>query len=187
MSNTCVWAGIGSRQTGPFVLEVMAQFAKFMASKGHTLSTGGAVGADSAFMQGCAERYGEAQIYLPWPGYKTPAPLADNWQIQTFVSAEALALAAKFHPAWSRCSCGAQALHARNGYIVLGPNLNEPVKFVVCWTEHGLGNGGTGQALRIARCFMIPVLDLGQFSTAEEMQQALNALYKEHCSYPKAA
>ena len=33
-------------------------------------------------------------------------------------------------------------------------------KFVICWTKNGKGTGGTGQAIRIAKGFGIPVFDL---------------------------
>jgi cell division GTPase FtsZ len=52
-------------------------------------------------------------------------------------------------------------LHARNAMIVLGKNLDDPVDFIICWTPGGTGSGGTGQALRIARAYGIPVYDLG--------------------------
>jgi hypothetical protein len=67
----------------------------------------------------------------------------------------------KYHPAWLRLPTGHKLLHARNGYIVLGKQLNVPVEFVICWTRGGSAKGGTGQAIRIARGQGIPVLDLG--------------------------
>jgi hypothetical protein len=101
-------------------------------------------------------------LYLPWPGFQgfdteTPEP-----------SAEALELAARFHPAWGRCSSAARSLHARNGHQVLGAELDSPVSFVACWTPDGSldggarSAGGTGQALRIAAGFEVPVVNLAR-------------------------
>jgi hypothetical protein len=72
-------------------------------------------------------------------------------------------LASQFHPAWDRLSYGARMLHARNVHQVLGANILAPVfsSFVVCWTRDGLGGGGTGQAIRIAERYNVPVFDLG--------------------------
>jgi hypothetical protein len=72
-------------------------------------------------------------------------------------------MAKQFHPAWNRCSPGARKLHARNCFQVMGRDLNSPVDFIICWTRGGLGGGGTGQALRIAKHYNIPVFDLGNY------------------------
>lgn len=112
------------------------------------------------------------------PGLPNLIPM--DWTTRCVISQAALDLAAKFHPAWNRCSPAAKKLHARNGFIVLGPNLNDPVKLVVAWTPGGLGGGGTGQALRIAQAYGIPVVDLGQYSDQEAMVKALNDTYLEY-------
>jgi len=54
----------------------------------------------------------------------------------------------------------ARVFMARNSYQVLGPDLATPVDFVWCWTPHGAVIGGTGQALRIAAAYEIPVFNL---------------------------
>ena len=66
-------------------------------------------------------------------------------------------MAAEFHPAWDRCSRGARALHARNCHQVLGWDLKTPSEFILCWTKDGKASGGTGQAMRIAKAFNIPI------------------------------
>jgi hypothetical protein len=68
--------------------------------------------------------------------------------------------AAKYHPAWHKCSYDVQRLHARNSLIMLGWQLNEPVDFVICWTKDGKASGGTGQALRIAEAYNIPIFNM---------------------------
>ena len=55
---------------------------------------------------------------------------------------------------------GAKKLMARNCHQVLGLDLKTPVDFIVCWTKDGTINGGTGQALRIAEAYNIPVYNL---------------------------
>lgn len=173
------FAGIGSRKTPPSVLNIMAQFAMFMGTRNNVLRTGGAEGADSAFMNGCKSVQGPAEIYLPWGGYQCSALefCPDNWAVYHTVNQAALDLAAKYHPSWSKCSRGARALHARNGYIVLGRELNDPVKFIIAWTPGGDGGGGTGQALRIAKAYGIPILDLGAYPDDKLITNAINAFY----------
>lgn len=59
-------------------------------------------------------------------------------------------------------------LHARNGHQALGSDLSKPVRSVLCYTGDGAKGskityktGGTGQALRLADKFNIPVLNIG--------------------------
>lgn len=163
------YAGIGSRETPRFVLVEFRRIGAALAAKGLTLRSGGADGADTAFEEGCDRLQGQKQIFLPWSGFNGRAP--EGGRVFAGVGPRALALAKEFHPAWASCSRGARALHARNGYQVLGPKLDTPVGFVVCWTPSGTGKGGTGQALRIARSRSIPVYDFGEEGAAERFYE----------------
>ena len=49
---------------------------------------------------------------------------------------------------------------ARNAYCMLGPDLKSPVDFVLCWTPNAKVVGGTGQGLRIALDYNIPIFNL---------------------------
>lgn len=152
------YAGIGSRDTPPDVLERMTQFAAKLEARGWTLRSGGAPGADTAFSSGVTRK----QIYLPWPGFnpdETGTDFTRDW---------AASVAAKFHPVWPRLSSAVRRLMARNVCQILGQYDGAPVsKFVVCWTKGAKGGGGTGQALRIARAYNVPVFDLASDGVAE--------------------
>lgn len=141
------YAGIGSRETPPLVLQRMTEKARELAAQGYILRSGAAEGADSAFEAGAGDA---KEIWLPWRGF-------NNHSSRLLPSAEAFVLAEKYHPAWIRCSGAARKLHARNCHQVLGADLRTPVEFVLCWTKDGKASGGTGQAIRIAQAFGIPV------------------------------
>ena len=148
-----IYTGIGSRETPKNILEKMVIIAKWYAENGHTLRSGGAEGADNAFEKGCDVGSGRKEIYLPWKGFnRNPSPLF-------IIPSEAFEIAAKFHPAWSRCSNGARMLHARNVMQVLGKDPKNPVlsDLVVCWHQ---GHGGTTQACRIAAGYGVKVKNL---------------------------
>ena len=58
MSDVLPWvhghyAGIGSRETPPQVLEQMRKIGTFLAERHYVLRSGGAKGADTAFELGC--------------------------------------------------------------------------------------------------------------------------------------
>lgn len=171
-----IYTGIGSRETPDSILRAMTSIADLLATHGYTLRSGGADGADTAFEQGCDDARGAKEIYLPWDGFN--GRKADGLMTFAGVTPEALDLAAQFHPNWERCSDGAQKLHARNGYQMLGRTLKEPSDFVICWTRGGYGQGGTGQAIRLARAYAVPVFDLGKALAMAELDDFLTARIK---------
>ncbi len=147
------YAGIGARETPQEIGAIMTQTAMQLALQGWILRSGEAkqkagsapntVSADLAFEAGC----------------NLINPRAKVIRVPTMGQA-ALDHAAQFHPAWDKCSEYAQHLHARNSLIMLGDWLDDPVKFAICWTPGGAVKGGTGQALRIATAYGIPVFNL---------------------------
>lgn len=158
------YAGIGSRETPAGALRSMSAIASTLEDRGLILRSGGAPGADQAFEAGVSKEAAK-EIYLPWRLFEfNPSPRFE-------ISQAALDMAAKYHPAWYRCTPAAKKLHARNCYQVLGEDLKTPSLFVVCWTRGGLGGGGTGQAIRIARAHDVPVFDLGMYHHAHVMRE----------------
>lgn len=153
------YAGIGSRTTPPGVIMLMARVAIYLDRKFWMLRSGGADGADTAFENGVQST--RKQIFLPWPGFNKRA-----YNVISEPSPKAYDIAAKHHPAWQYQPRGPRALHARNVHQVLGAHCDDPSGFVVCWTPDGstgettARTGGTGQALRIAHAYGIPIFNL---------------------------
>lgn len=159
------YTGIGSRKT-PFQIKLqMMEIAKTLGYNGYTLRSGGADGADSAFEMGVTQMVGAtADIYLPWARFNgNPSELILNRMVN---EDRARAIAAEFHPAWDNLSPVARKFHARNSYQVLGSVLKRPSAFIICWTPNAKGGGGTGQALRVARSYDIPIMDLASEKAA---------------------
>jgi hypothetical protein len=144
----------------------MADIAEKLAMKGFTLRTGGADGADAAFEHGADRVSGMKEVFLPWKGF-------NGSQSNLFRIPEAATeLASKIHPAWSRCSQGAQKLHARNTQQILGQNLDSESGFVICYARiiKGVPQGGTATAIKLAVRRSIPVFNLALSSfTADQI------------------
>jgi hypothetical protein len=192
-------AGIGSRETPDLVLQFMTAVMRALAERGWTLRSGGAPGADQACEAGYAAHRERAQIFLPWKGFEGskspfyPPYIADGelqgtiehlrgrWEPKlltgrespTNVVANAYLLAEHFHPAWNRVTPGAKKLQSRNGHQMLGLKLDDPSDLVVAWTVDGEATGGTGQAIRIADHFGIPVVNLKRERDLEALVAAL--------------
>jgi len=167
------YAGIGSRETPNDVLAAFERLGYWLAHKDYILRSGHADGADSAFERGCAKANGAMEIYLPWNGF--------NGSTSEFVlkdDDDAINIASRFHPAFDRLSQGAQKLQARNSYQVLGYGLDTPSAFIICWTKNGKGSGGTGQAIRLASEYSVPVFDFGKFDEIEDGKKEFNAFFK---------
>jgi len=168
--------GIGSRETPEIELQLLTRIAMEAEKRGMRGRSGGAGGADLAFEKGFTDPK-NIDVIFPWRGFlpkdmteqdvtaylgrERPkqgpgAPVMLEWKMR----AKAEELAAKYHPAWEKCSQGARALHSRNMPQVLGLQLDKKTDVVVAWTKDGQATGGTGQAIRIARDLGIPVANL---------------------------
>lgn len=158
---TIYYAGIGSRETPEDVCRKMFAAGRAMAKLGFILRSGGAAGADESFeleVNDYAATHGSdpqllKEIYLPWQGFrKNPSPLYGSCKRSRL-------LAKEFHPNWANVSPAGRDFHGRNCYQILGRELDRPSSFVLCWTKDGAITGGTGQALRLAQEYGIPILN----------------------------
>lgn len=176
------YAGIGSRQTPPAILEIMREIAVYMYERDYVLRSGGADGADTAFEGGHDMALGKRvlestcdnltfdptrdltkkEVYLPWANFNGRknsnhgmiyTPSLDNWS-------EALRMIEKIHPNPEALTRGSRALHARNCYQILGKSLNDPVSVVFCWTDPSYKTGGTRTAVMLAKEWSIPIWNL---------------------------
>ena len=158
-----IYTGVGSRKTPNVILAVMTKLAVKLNSNGWILRSGGADGADSAFGKGVLVE-GLMEIYYSKHATKAAADVAK-----------------KFHPAWGACKPFVRRLHARNAFQVLGWDLNQPAKFLVCWTQDGclchkdrsIQTGGTGTAISIAEAYNIPIFNLSNSDHLNRVQKFL--------------
>jgi hypothetical protein len=179
------------------VLNLMAQIAcKLGATRQWCLRSGHADGADRAFEYGCDRTNGRKEIWLPWDGFNGAPKWEDtNGWTHVIASDRDVEIAAQFHPAWNRCSRAGKLMHTRNVGQILGrwiqpvpsendpdpdygggayePYRQSPSEFVICWTKDGKASGGTGQAIRIAKAYGIPVRNLHDPETREAVERFL--------------
>lgn len=150
------YAGIGSRETPQPILTMMTHVATLCDHL--ILRSGGAPGADTAFELGAKQK----QIFLPWVNFNgNSSPLYHTNPL-------AYELAATVHPTWTKLKDTVRLLISRNMHQVLGPNLDDPVAFVACYTPDGAEHekecskrtGGTGTAIILASRLEIPVFNL---------------------------
>lgn len=134
----------------------MVEIARLLEKNGYGLNSGGAWGADDYFEQGATEFF--RKIYLPWDGFNGKYANGKDF----IVPPDASQFTTKYHPNPKRLTTKGQLFMSRNAYQVLGDSLSVDTKvdFVVCWTRDGGVSGGTGQAMRIAKDYGIPIFNL---------------------------
>jgi len=152
------YAGIGSRKAPEDTLSIVTALAGFLCSNKFVLCSGGAIGTDLAFENGC-----DAILSTRKEIYKTKT-----------VTFEALDLTKELlgNEHWNNCDEPARKLHARNIQLILGLDLKIPVKFVICWTDQ-INRGGTRTSMLIAEKHNIPVFNLYDQETLMEAKELL--------------
>lgn len=153
-----IYTGIGSRDIPINVSNTLVKVAMALAKRDYTLRSGGAEGSDLAFERGCDRLGGKKEIYIPWKGFNGSKSELYN------VTDEMYRIAEKYHPYWNNLKDGAKKLHARNCCQILGKDLNLCTDFVICYTKDGKLQGGTAQALRIAKDYGVKVFNAGGYS-----------------------
>lgn len=176
-------AGIGSRRLTFASSKRQMYFACCIVFAGFKEHSGGADLSDTSHELGARIAYdamclldpslppGEysrvMSIFLPWAGFngRKEGPSAGYL---VHCPPEAMNLTAPFHPGWQHLTEPARKMMSRNMLQVLSEDLRSPVKFVMCETPDGAftasmtssKTGGTGQAIRIADKYGVPVYNL---------------------------
>lgn len=151
---------VGSRETPQHILEQMENIAHALGNRGYIIRSGGADGADTAAENGAITGGAEYEIYLPWKNFNGNQSFLYLDKLSNRI--QAVEYARMVHPVFDGLSDGAQKLHTRNVYQVLGQDLKTPSQFLICWTPNGKTIGGTATAIRLAEKFNVPICNLAK-------------------------
>ena len=151
------YTGIGSRKTPEHVLEELEKIAATLASRGYSLRSGGAKGADSAFERGASNKrvYRSCDLIPDWCFVEVKKHIPPN------------------RPPFENMKRSVQRLLARNMMQVLGSDGCTPSEFLVYWTPAGLQDGGTGYALRCAVAHGVKTYNLKNDNERDEFYSSL--------------
>lgn len=176
-----IYAGIGSRETPPEILEDMVTIATIAGRDGWCLRSGGADGADSAFEHGAVLGNGARHIFLPWAEFNNRTSPRNSPPDVAFE------MASHVHVRWPALRPGARSLIARNMQQILGDEEGFGMfksKCVICWTPDGCDTaekytaktGGTGSAIFLASTLNIPIFNLKNKGAYDD---ALEFMFKQ--------
>lgn len=222
--NSMTYAGIGSRETPMEVLELMTKASTWLGTKGYTLQSGGAIGADMAFegktyprvltagsydvvnkkgklvlkanetVKIGSEKYADA--YYAFTDKATKGSIVgSDWSNKVNIpkvasfsafdvtnnkfgnSSKVLNIAKELHTNPEKLTKWSEALMARNTYQIFGSNLDTPVDFVLFYAKEGESlrpEGGTGQAVEMARLKGIPTVNMADENWRAKLQEILS-------------
>ncbi|MDP2565788.1 hypothetical protein [Pseudoalteromonas marina] len=166
------YTGVGSRKAPIHILYLFSVLAQIFESKGLSLRSGGALGADSSFSDALLNPIKNSQIFvtnnMKKPNYYNPKEYYGTSFDGHYRKAMRLIMDLKLHKKWERCTNSAMELHNRNIFQVLGLDLNSPSSFLLCWTLRGERayaettqlTGGTATAINTACMYNVPVFNL---------------------------
>lgn len=128
------------------------------------------------------------EIYLPWNEFNGMYHCPDLGIYDGSKSPkifEAEEFTQRYHPKGKKLSRGAKSMMNRNAMQILGYDLELPSDFLICCSTgtkcDSIGNiydvdGGTGQAVRIAYAYHIPVYNIANKDSYEDLCEFLNEL-----------
>lgn len=168
--------GVGSRETPEDVCELMEELGAHARERGWWVRSGHAQGADYAFEKGARDH---CIVYMPWRGFNKEFPILGRAHYEE-LRPEVLDLVYRHDPyAGDHISQGVKRIKSRNVYQVLGVNMESPSDLVICWTQDGKVVGGTGLAIRIAREYNIPIINIGDPSVEQDFDSILRKIIDE--------
>lgn len=180
---TMTYAGIGSRKTPQEVLDKMTEVSKYLDDLGYTLQTGFTFknketnldeeGADKAFSDGSKNK----TLFGPYDIRKTVKGIVSADTYNKTVTEKSSAIVKEVHPAPDRLTSGAIKLMARNTNQIFGKDLSSTVDFVVFYAKETSNplrpEGGTGQAVEMARRKSIPTINMANDNWRDELRNAI--------------
>lgn len=170
------YAGVGSRSITEKEAICIEKIANKLSKK-FVLFSGNAPGADQSFQIGSN---GNCVLFLPWAGFEEQnfdfLKVLDVFDLGK--SGEGMESVGKFHPN-KNLTYGQKLMMSRNYHQIMGYKKYTKVSFVVfCANEDEKGNvdGGTGQAIRIARSQNIPTINIRISGWQKKLTEILKSL-----------
>lgn len=152
---------IGTREPSQLQQLLAIRSSQMLSAEGVEIVTGAADGIDTCAMDGA--KPGTLTVVLPWASYnanKIPSHARKVVYTQSDSHLLWTQSVSLYHPAFSKLTPGAMALHARNYGIV------ELVDFVLAFPDFS-GGGGTAQGIRIAVALEKPCITLNKGVVAD--------------------
>lgn len=147
------------------VLDILIELAEDLEASGFILRTGGNE-VDTEIIEAVQDQE-KVELFLPWEGF-------NDWDHTVKPMVGAYEMAWKYHPTWAELHEDDRRIHARTSHVIMGHDLNQPVKFLICYTDKdAVDADDVDQNIRIADTNLLPVFDfaLGIDYTLNQIQE----------------
>lgn len=172
------YAGLGASNTPDDVLCLMNDIGCQLSLKNVILRSNAKRGAASAFEAGCNSAYPERkQIFLPFEGFNSRSVNEPCVHIGDMKLASNIA--SRYNRRWRYLKAIERKIVAATTFQILGQDTRSVVRFLICWTGDGsldgrkTSGGTTGQALRIATTYNVPIYNLYRDEHRQIVEQFL--------------
>lgn len=166
----------GSRKTPVAVLETMRQVAKALDYSGYVLRTCASHGPGLIAYGASQEATGLGQRWVPWLGFD------GHFESIHLPDREHFRLAQALRNDWHILPNATQAMKACNVAELLGVGLDQPSRFLLCYSacaaqspqELTRHSGATGELIRLADYLEIPVVNFARDDALQRLYTLKN-------------
>lgn len=186
------YAGVGSRDTEPRIMDIMSKIASILEDKGYILRSGHANGADMAFELGIKD-LSKMNIFLPYEGFNKaysnmshggyiyiPDDITDPNYCRAYESL-------KYHPKGYNMSQSTKIMMIRNFFQIHGLIGEEKSSFNLCWTPEGKPVGGTAQSIRLCKAAGVPVYNLATMFVDWKVEDIVDKIIYDKSNFTNAS
>lgn len=163
------YAGLSNPDTPEAIQVQMKKMAVYLEEQGYTLRTNGGKGGEEALEAAVKIK----EIHLPWKKFNDH----DSKFNKTTDSAKSVIR--NFAPSFDTLKPAVQIIVASKAHVILGKDLQNPVKFLICWTQDGAETveernprtGFIGVGIALAASLKIPVFNLQKPDALDRLKQ----------------
>ncbi|MGR5159268.1 hypothetical protein [Vibrio owensii] len=172
---------------------LLAEIGFLMCMSNYRVLSGSAAGSDTAFEVGAMLAASKLQLplrevfnsFLPWPTFNYRQTSRESAYL-CLDNPRSHIIASKFHPNYDQLKRGPKSMMRRNTHQILDVDLEHPVDRIICYTKDGVYNGnkttnftgGTGQSIRLAEAYDIPVINIGNKAHLSYMLEKVDVARK---------
>lgn len=170
------YAVTGNKDVPPEIVSKVKELVNYLNGHGFTSR----MGCDDPIENAAYESAAKKEAILPWREFNS---IESKF---TFTNDRAMAIAKKFHPTFDNMKKGIQLILAKNARLILGNRMDQPARFLLCWTEDGVENirqktaktGYTGHTIAIACGAGVPVFNLANPDAEKRLREYVESIYQ---------
>lgn len=172
------YAAVGPRQISENVASLCYSMGMAMGQDGWHLRSSHSAGCCVSFEMGAEEARAPITLYLPWKSYGenvTTRPDLQRIVVSSKVP-EIDSICKHCAPKWNEQPGGVRKLMRRHVACLLGLQLDNPVKCLMCWMPKTESPTGASFVVAVAQLNNIPLINLSEVAPDIALDMAMTSL-----------